>query len=66
MIKRLPDNAKQYLLLILNKCFSSSFFPERSKKSIIVPIPKPNKDHTNPRNDRPIALTSVLCKVLEG
>ena len=65
MIKRLPDNAKQYLLLILNNCFSSSFFPERWKKSIIVSIPKPNKDHTNSRNYRPIALTSVLCKVLE-
>ena len=29
------------------------------------PIPKPNKDHTDPLSYRPIALTSCLCKDLE-
>ena len=31
----------------------------------MIPIPKPNKDHTDPLSYRPIALTSCLCKVLE-
>ena len=32
---------------------------------MIIPIPKPDKDLTNPTNYRPIALTSCLCKVFE-
>ena len=31
-----------------------------------APTPKPNKDHTDPFSYWPIALTSCLCKVLEG
>ena len=31
----------------------------------VIPIPKPNKDHTDPLSYRPIALTSCLCIVLE-
>ena len=31
----------------------------------MIPIPKPNKDHSDPLCYRPIALTSCLCKVLE-
>ena len=32
---------------------------------MIIPIPKPNKDHTEATNYRPIALTSCLCKTME-
>ena len=31
----------------------------------VIPIPKPGKDHAEPTNYRPIALTSCLCKTLE-
>ena len=31
----------------------------------MVPIPKPNKDPSDPTNYRPIALTSCLCKTME-
>ena len=31
----------------------------------MVPIPKPNKDLSDPTNYRPIALTSCLCKTME-
>ena len=34
-------------------------------KATIIPILKPNKDHTNPTNYGPIALTSCLCKTME-
>ena len=30
-----------------------------------LPIPKHGKDHTNPSNYRPIALTSSICKTFE-
>ena len=31
----------------------------------MVPLPKPAKDPKNPMNNRPIRLTSGLCKTLE-
>ena len=38
---------------------------KNSPQVTVIPIPKPNKDHTDPLSYRPIALTSCLCKVLE-
>ena len=32
----------------------------------VIPIPKPGKDHTNPTNYRPIALTSSQSKIFEN
>lgn len=32
---------------------------------IVVPIPKPGKDHPDSNNYRPIALNSCLCKTME-
>ena len=40
-------------------------FPESWELATIMPIPNPGKDHTEPTNYRPIALTSCLCKTLE-
>ena len=40
-------------------------FPESWELATIILIPKPGKDHTEPTNYRPIALTSCLCKTLE-
>ena len=59
--------------LPLTHCYSFSvvygqqefFFPESSRLAIIIPIPKPGKDHAEPTNYRPIALTSCFCKTLE-
>ena len=33
--------------------------------AIVIPLLKPGKDHTDPSNYRPIALTSCLCKLME-
>ena len=40
-------------------------FSESWELATVIPIPKPGKDHTEPNNYRPIALTSCLCKTLE-
>ena len=32
---------------------------------MIIPIPKPNKDHNEATNYRPIALISCLCKTMK-
>ena len=50
---------------ILNITWISGDFPHQWRAVKVIPIPKPNKDHTNPSSYRPIALTSCLCKVLE-
>ena len=34
-------------------------------EALIISIPKPGKDHFNPLNHRPIALTSCICKTVE-
>jgi ribonuclease HI len=65
MLKNLPDIATQYLLKIMNKFYTKETFPDNWRESIIVPVPKPNKDHSQPINYRPIALTSVICKTME-
>ena len=31
----------------------------------VIPIPRPDKDHTDPTYYRPIALTSCICKTME-
>lgn len=35
------------------------------KHGVIIPVAKPGKDHTQPINYRPIALTSNICKIME-
>ena len=65
LLKHLPASALYILLQILNKLWTDGTFPDIWKLSIIIPIPKPNKDHSIPSNYRPIALTSCLCKTME-
>ena len=65
MLRHLPEQAKLHLLQMYNKLWKYKHIPTEWKRATIIPIPKPNKDHTNPSNHRPITLTSCLCKVLE-
>ncbi|WP_411025577.1 hypothetical protein, partial [Salmonella sp. s55004] len=64
-LKNLPSCSTNVLLKIFNHIWHSQIFPSAWQEAIIIPIPKPNKDKTNPLNYRPIALTSCLCKVME-
>ena len=65
ILKHLPDNALETLLNILNDIWITGKFPKDWSKATIIPIPKPNKDHTEATNYRHIALTSCLCKTME-
>ena len=65
MLKHLPLVTKQYLLDLYNKLWNEGSFPKEWRTSIIIPILKPGKEPTNPRNYRPISLTSCVCKLLE-
>jgi len=65
MLKHLPSEVLHSLLNTLNNIWLTGNFPASWRQSYIIPIPKPDKDTTNPTNYRPIALTSCVCKVME-
>ena len=65
MLKHLPENSLSTLLYIFNTIWTTGVFPEGWRLATVIPIPKPGKDHAEPTNYRPIALTSCLCKTLE-
>ena len=60
-----PTSSLNTLLKIYNHIWQTNTFPAAWREAIVIPIPKPKKDKTNPLNYRPIALTSCLCKVME-
>ena len=65
ILKHLPPSSLETLLQVFNHIWTSGTFPPSWRRATVIPIPKPGKDHSNPLNYRPIALTSCLCKLLE-
>ena len=65
ILTHLPQESIDHLKDIFNNIWEKQLFPDSWRKATIIPIPKPHKDHTNPTNYRPIALTSCLCKLME-
>ncbi|GBO31364.1 RNA-directed DNA polymerase from mobile element jockey, partial [Araneus ventricosus] len=61
----LDDASLLKILGMLQQQLDSSVLPKAWKHTIIIPIPKPNKDKTKLTSYRPIALTSVFCKIFE-
>ena len=64
-LKHLPFTSLHCLLDIFNQVWQMGIFPDSWREAIVIPIPKPDKDKTNPANYRPIALTSCMCKTME-
>ena len=65
MLKHLPENALSTLLHIFNDIWATGVFPDSWRLATVILIPKPGKDHAEPTDYRPIALTSCLFKTLE-
>ena len=65
MIKNSHRSLRAQILQTFNEIFQKGVFPDAWRIAAIIPIPKPNKDHSTPLNFRPISLTSCLCKLLE-
>ena len=65
ILRHLPIETLHILLDIINETWKSDTFPESCREALIISIPKPGKDHFNPLNYRPIALTSCTCKTVE-
>ena len=64
LLKHLPVSTLLIRLEIFNDILKTGNIP-KSWKEATIPIPKPDKDHTDPTNYRPIALTSCICKTME-
>ena len=67
LLKHLPGDVLKIRKEILNNILDISGISSsvKSMQQMVIPIPKPNKDHIEPLSYRPIALTNGLCKVLE-
>ena len=65
LLKNLSRKALVYLTYIFNSCFKLSYFPKVWKHAIVIPIPKPGKDLSNPSSYRPISLLSTISKIFE-
>lgn len=65
ILKHLPQSSLKTLLYIFNQIWEKGCLPSLWKQATVIPIPKPGKDHSDPMNYRPIALTSCLCKTME-
>ena len=61
----LNENFSNYLLKIINSCWTSEKFPTNWKHAIILPFIKPNKDPAQPASYRPLSLLSNIGKIFE-
>lgn len=50
-IKELAQMHKEDILKLYNQIWS--LYPQKWKEAVIIPVPKPGKDHTLPENYRP-------------
>ena len=64
-LNHLPESALQTLLDLMNDIWETGDLSSIWKLANVIPIPKPGKDHSDPSNYRPIALTSCVCKTME-
>ena len=53
------------LCKLYNACLQHKYQPEGWKEALIVLIPKPGKDHTDPAGYRPISLLAVIAKLFD-
>ena len=65
LLTHLPNSALSVFLKVYNHVWESGCFPPSWREAVVIPIPKASKDHLDPSNFRPIALTSCLCKTME-
>jgi Reverse transcriptase (RNA-dependent DNA polymerase) len=65
MLKKLPENTLQFLLVYFNHVLSTGNFPECWRETKVVAILKPTKDPNDANSYRPISLLSYLRKLLE-
>jgi hypothetical protein len=56
---------KKWIVDLFNDILTSGKIPKLFKRGKAIKIPKPGKDGSDPSNFRPIALLSIVFKILE-
>ncbi len=64
VLKALNSHSAPVLARMFNLSLQTAQFPEEWRRAIITPVAKSPRT-TDPRQFRPISLTSVVCKILE-
>ena len=65
LLQKSPDILISKIIEILNFCLLIGYFPQQWKVAKVVMVPKPGKDHTVPKNYRPISLLPAIAKIFE-
>ena len=65
MIKSAHPTMQTLILSTFNRILIEQAFPVSWKTNVVVPIAKPRKDAYDPKNYRPITLSSCMCKLVE-
>lgn len=65
MIDKLSPIGRQGLLDIINCSWNKGKLPRDWRRATVIPFKKPGKTDGTPGNYRPIALTSIACKIME-
>lgn len=65
LFKHLDDMVLEDILALFNTVWAGGCLPKEWKHAAVVPIMKPGKEASDPSSYRPIALTAVLCKIME-
>lgn len=65
LLKNLPRKTIVQLMCIVKGILKTGYYPSSWKTAVVIPIPNPGKDLSNPINYRPISLLSSLSKVAE-
>ena len=59
LLTHLPNSALSVLLKVYNHVREYGRFPPSWREAVVIPIPRPGKDHSDPGNFRPIAFVCV-------
>ena len=65
LIKNFSQKVIVQLTYIINAILVHGYYPMAWKTAVVVPIRKPNKDASDPKNYRPISLLSAISKIAE-
>ena len=64
LLQKLGEDHLQHLLNHYNNIWQTNI-PDQWKKSVIIPLHKPNKVNTDTTSYRPVSLTNNMCKIFE-
>lgn len=65
LLKAFPRKTLVYLTQIFNAILRLTYFPKKWKYAIVVMIPKPDKQKSDPHSYRPISLLPLFSKIFE-